>query len=103
MSPQGLQQVANEYMGLNDYKVAKAQAQQNWEQQHGGIGNVSGFETAWQGQVSPYAFVFNRMDPTQQRSLVGQLRGSSEGQRELSHLAQQLHYIKGSGLEPYIQ
>lgn len=103
MSPQGLQQVINEYQGLNDWKTAKVQAQQQWEGQHGGIGNVQGFETDWQAKVSPYAFVFNRMDPAEQAGLVSRLRGTPEGRAELTHLAQQLQYVKTSGLEPYIQ
>lgn len=102
-SPQGLQKVANEYMGINDYKIAKAQAQQAWEQGHGGIGNVQGFETAFQGNVSPYAFIVNRMAPADRRQLVGQLRATPEGQRELSRISQQLQWIKARGLEPYIQ
>lgn len=103
MSPQGLQQVINEYQGLNDFKLAKVQAQQQWEQQHGGIGNVQGFESDWQAKVSPYAFVFNRMDPAEQAGLVSRLRGTPDGRVELQHLAQQLQYAKSAGLEPYIQ
>jgi hypothetical protein len=103
MSPQGLQQVINEYQGLNDFKLAKVQAQQQWEQQHGGIGNVQGFETDWQAKVSPYAFVFNRMDPAEQTGLVSRLSATPDGRAELSHLAQQLQYAKSAGLEPYIQ
>jgi len=103
MSPQGLQQVINEYQGLNDFKLAKVQAQQQWEQQHGGIGNVQGFETDWQAKVSPYAFVFNRMDPAEQTGLVSRLSATPDGRTELSHLAQQLQYAKSAGLEPYIQ
>ena len=100
MSPQGLNQVVNEYQGLNDYKIAKVQAQQAWEQQHGGTGNVQGFETDFQAKVSPYAFVFNRMDPDEQRGLVSRMRATSAGRAELGHLAQQLQYAKNAGLEP---
>lgn len=103
MSPQGLQQVINEYQGLNDWRLAKVQAQQGWEQQHGGIGNVQGFETDWQNKVSPYAFVFNRMAPNEQAGLVSRLRSSPEGQREIAALTRQLQYLKQSGLESVIQ
>jgi hypothetical protein len=100
LSPRGLQQVANEYMGLNDYKMAKVQAQTSWENSHGGHGFVQGFEPDWQKNVSPYAFVFNRMDPQDQHRMVAQLNNSDEGRRELGLLANQLKWLKSSGLEP---
>lgn len=98
MSPIGMRRVQNELIGLSDYRIAKSQAQQQWEQTHGGIGNVSGFETAFQKQVSPYAFILARMDPVDRKELFAKLQGSAEGQRELSRVGEQLTFLKQSGL-----
>jgi hypothetical protein len=57
MSPIGLRRVQNELIGLSDYRIAKSQAQAQWEQQHGGPGNVTGFETYFQRAASPYVFI----------------------------------------------
>jgi hypothetical protein len=103
MSPAGLNQVLNEYMGLNDYRIAKTQAQQAWEQQQGGPGRVTGFETDWQSKVSPHAFIMMRMDPVARQKLFAQVGGTKEGQAELQHLAQQMQFIQQSGLEKFIQ
>ncbi len=98
MSPLGLQRIQNQLIGLSDYKIAKAQAQQQWEQAHGGIGNVSGFETAFQKQASPNAFIVARMDPTDRREMFAKLQGSDQGKQELTRLGSQLTFLKQSGL-----
>ncbi len=98
MSPIGLRKVQNELIGLSDYRLAKAQAQQQFEQGHGGIGNVSGFETQFQKQASPYAFIVARMDPTDRREMFAKLQDSDQGRRELARLGEQLTFLKQSGL-----
>jgi hypothetical protein len=103
ISPIGLQRVISEYQGLNDYRIVKSQAQQAWEQQHGGLGNVQGFETDFQAKTSPYAFIMARMDPTERRAIIGQLNQTPEGRNELQHLGQQIGYLKSSGLDQFIQ
>ena len=102
MSPIGLRRVLGEYQGLNDYRIAKAQAQAAWEQQHG-VGNVTGFETDWQGKVSPYAFIAIRMQPDDLQAMLTQVARTKAGQDELTHLNQQMQFIKNSGLEKFIQ
>jgi len=103
MSPAGLNRVLNEYQGLNDYHIAKSQAQQVWEQQHGGPGNVTGFETDWQAKVSPHAFIVARMDPVDRQKLFSQVAGQKGGAEELAHLGQQIQYITKSGMDQYIR
>jgi hypothetical protein len=101
MSPVGLGRVINEYMGLNDYRVAKAQAQQIWEQQHGGPGNVTGFETHWQGAVSPYAFVAMRMEPGDLKAMLSHVASQKGGAEELARLRAQMNYIDQNGLDKF--
>lgn len=98
MSPIGLRKVQNELVALSDYRLAKSQAQQQYEMAHGGIGNVSGFETQFQKQASPYAFIVARMDPTDRREMFAKLQGSDEGRRELTRLGEQLTFLKHAGL-----
>jgi muramidase (phage lysozyme) len=98
MSPRGLQSVQNELIGLTDYRIAKAQAQQAWEQAHGGPGNVTNFETTFQRQASPYAFVVARMDAPDRQELFAKLQSSAQGRQELARLGQQLQFLKQSGL-----
>lgn len=97
MSPMGMRRVTNEMMGINDFTQAKAQAQQAWEQQHNG--QVHGFETAFQNQVSPYAYIVARMDPTDRKNMYIQLQQTDAGRTQLAKIGQQLQYIKSSGLD----
>jgi hypothetical protein len=98
MSPLGLQRVQNELVGLSDYKIAKSQAQEQWEGQHGGPGNVAGFETAWQKQASPYAFIVSRMASEDRQQMIAKLQSSDAGRKELARLGEQLQFLKQSGL-----
>jgi hypothetical protein len=100
MSPKGLRQVVSEYEGLNDYRIAKARAQADWENQHGGVGHVEGFESNWQAKapVTPYAFVLRRMDPVERRQLFGEWQKTEEGRAVLKRLAQENEYAQQNGL-----
>jgi hypothetical protein len=100
MSPKGLQQVVSEYEGLNDYRIAKARAQQDWEMQHGGVGHVEGFESNWQAvaPVTPYAFVLKRMDPAERRALFGGWQKTEEGRAVLQRLQRENDYAQKNGL-----
>lgn len=101
MSPMGLNRTINEFMGLNDYRIAKSAAQQQWEQRQGsnGPGDVSGFENNWQNTVSPYAFIVARMEPADRQKLFAQVSQTKGGQAELDHLTEQVRYIQSSGLD----
>ena len=101
MSPQGLQRVFGQLMGLNDYKIAKAQAQQTWEAARGG--SVGGFETDWQKQVTPYAFMISRMAPQDLQEMKAKLETTQEGRAQLSKIVDQLRYVKSTGLDQALQ
>ena len=100
-SPQGMDRVLNEYRGLNNFRLAKMQAQAQWEQDHGGPGHVGGFETDFAKKVSPYSFIVARMTPEDRANVYKQLNTSEEGRRELKLLATQLQHIHSNRLEPY--
>jgi hypothetical protein len=99
-SPRGTTRVINEFQGLNDYLIAKNQAQGMWRQGHG---NLQNFETDWQSRVSPDAFLLNRMTPEDRQSTITQLQATPEGRGTLKTLAGQMQYLKNSGLENSIQ
>jgi hypothetical protein len=101
MSPQGLRSVVNEYMGLNDYKMAKAKAQLDWETKNGGLGNVQGFEANWQAKppVTPYTFIISRMDQPERQQLFAKWAKTDEGRGELQKLAEQRQYAVANGLQ----
>lgn len=96
MSPMGMRRVTNELMGLNDFSQAKAQAQQAWEQKYGTVHN---FEANFQNQVSPYAYIVARMDPTDRKTMFAQLQQTDAGRQQLAKIGQQLQFIKGAGLD----
>jgi hypothetical protein len=99
-SPRGTMRVVNEFQGLNDYLIAKNQAQGMYRQSHG---NLQNFETDWQSRVSPDAFLLNRMTPEDRQSTITQLQATPEGRGTLKTLAGQMQYLKNSGLENSIQ
>lgn len=103
MSPAGLNRVIAQFQGLNDFKLVKAQAQQDWEQQHGGIGNVSGFETAFQKQVTPLATMFMRLPSADQAELAQKLSSDKDGLALKAKLIQQINYLKSQGYDSVIQ
>jgi len=99
MSPIGMRRVQNELLGLSDFRIAKAQAQRQWEGTHNN--SVSGFETAFATQASPYSFIVARMDPQDRKGLIAKLQGTDEGRNELARLGQQMQVMKGAGLGQY--
>jgi hypothetical protein len=100
-SPMGTIRVLNEFQGLNDYVIAKTQAQGIWRQTHNG--SVRDFETDWQSRVTPDAFMMYRMTPQDRQSTIQQLQQTPGGRSTLNTLAGQMQYLKSSGLEKAIQ
>jgi hypothetical protein len=100
MSRQGLQGVIGELQGLNDYKMAKATAQSHWEDKHGGVGHVEGFESDWQAHppVTPYTFIISRMEPQEQQKLFSTWSSTDEGRGMLQKLAAERQYAISNGL-----
>jgi hypothetical protein len=100
LSRNGLRDVISEYQGLNDYRIAKAKIQDDWEREHGGLGHVEGFETWWNSAapVTPYTFIIQRMTPENQNELIRKWQGSETGQVELQRLRSQLQFATQRGL-----
>lgn len=102
MSPKGLGLVVGELQGLNDYKIAKAMAQNSWEMAHGGTGRVEGFESDWQAHapVTPYTFIIQRMPQPDRQALFAKWNQTDEGRAELQKLRGQVQYAAQNGLNP---
>jgi hypothetical protein len=99
MSPKGLNAVIGELQGLNDYKIAKANAQAQWEDQHGGVGHVEGFESNWQAKapVTPYTFIISRMPQNERQELFGRMATTDEGRAQLQRFAQERQTATANG------
>jgi hypothetical protein len=99
MSPKGLNAVIGELQGLNDYKIAKANAQAQWEDFHGGVGHVEGFESNWQAQalVTPYTFIISRMPQNERQELFGRMATTDEGRAQLQRFAQERQTATANG------
>jgi muramidase (phage lysozyme) len=99
MSPKGLNAVIGELQGLNDYKIAKANAQAQWETEHGGVGHVEGFESDWQAKapVTPYTFIISRMPQNERQELFGRMATTDEGRAQLQRFAQERQTATANG------
>ncbi len=100
-SPKGFDRVSAQLMGLNDFKIVKGQAQQDWEKDHGG--SVAGFETAFQKQLTPLAFMFMRLSAPDQLELATNLSKTAEGKALRAKLSEQILHVKKQGYDGVIQ
>jgi hypothetical protein len=97
MSPLGIHSVIGELRGLNDYKVAKAQALNSWMGQHSN--SALGFEDAWQSQppVTPYTFIISRMGQPERQQLFAKWNQTPEGRAELQRIRGQMTAASQAG------
>ena len=100
MSPKGLNAVISEYQGLNDYRIAKAKLQADWEMEHGGVGHIEGFESDFAAKhpVTPYTFIIQRMSEDDQNELIRKWQGTAQGQEQLKRFKTQLQFAAQKGL-----
>jgi hypothetical protein len=89
-SPQGLRKVVPQLIGIHDYDIASSQALRQYEQANG---NNAGFQTWWQKQASPYAYMVARMQGDDRRELIAKLQGTAQGRTELNRLNEQLTFL----------
>jgi hypothetical protein len=87
MSQAGFGIVASQLKATNDFLIARAQAGAQWAQQHGG--SMAGFQAAWNQNVSPAAFVFERMqqeNPDVLRDTVTRMSQTPAGKAALKNI-----------------
>jgi len=98
MSPDGFRAVINQMGGVNDYSIAKQQTAQDWASRQG---TLAGFETAWNKNISPTAFVMHRLQTDQPEvfaSTVKQLSATPKGREILKNVKAGLAWGNQAGV-----
>lgn len=96
-SQQGFGQVADQWQGINDFRLAKQKFAQTYQS------HPQDFNVDFNSQVSPVAFMLNRMQQTAQgqadaQAMFARLQSSPEGRQQISHIQQQYRYARDAGL-----
>jgi hypothetical protein len=100
-SQRGLDRVLGQVQGMQDYRLAKQIAQNQYVNQPGRGGwDNNGFEAQFNTTVSPYAFMYMRLSDQDRAEIRNQLAGSKAGQAELGRLQGQIKYITDNNLLP---
>ncbi len=100
-SPQGFDRTSAQMMGLNDFNIIKAAAQQKWEDDH--KGSVAGFEADFRKQLMPVALMYRRLSDSDQAELIQKWKQTDEGKTMLGKIRSQLNYVGANGLYSVVQ
>lgn len=105
LSEGGFKEVATQMKGLNDFAIAKQQASADWKAANGGSlgANKSGkdFQSAWNANASPAAFVLHRMqqeNPAGLQNLISTMSKTPEGKAALQNMKSQMTWANDQGL-----
>ena len=98
MSDNGFGQIADQLQGVNDYKVVKARASDAWRARPGGDGTLAGFESNWNQNITPAAFLVHRMSPQDWQATAANLQKTPTGRAYLSRVVSELQYGQRAGL-----
>ena len=96
-SRQGFLRVADQWQALNDYRIAKQQFAQNY------TGSPSNFNVDFNSQVSPTAFLLNRMSQTPEgqhdmQTMIARMQETPEGRAQIERMNRAYQFAKQSGL-----
>jgi hypothetical protein len=96
-SAQGFGQIADQWQGLNDFRIAKQIFASKYQ------GQPQDFNVAFNSQISPTAFLINRMAQTPQgqqdmTAMMGRLQATPEGRVAVTRMMQEFSTAKGMGL-----
>lgn len=92
----GLNYIFNQLSANNDFQRAKAQAADVWRPQRGGT--LDGFESAWNKNVSPFAFLAHRMSAGDLQSMAANLQGTAQGRALLTKMMGEVQYAQKNNL-----
>lgn len=98
MSQPAFSQIADQLQGVNDFEIAKQAAADRWRARQGGDGTLAGFETDWNKNIGPAAFLVHRMQPTDLQAMAANLQKTPDGRAALAHIKTQMQYADASGL-----
>lgn len=102
----GIHLVGNQMMGMNDFAIAKQQAAGGWRQANN---NSAGpmtkggpdFQTYWNDNMSPAAFVFHRMlteNPAEANALISRMVAQPGGRATLESIHKEMTLAEQAGL-----
>jgi hypothetical protein len=96
-SAQGFGQIADQWQALNDFRLAKQKFAQNY------LDKPEQFNMQFNSNVSPTAFLFNRMAQTPQgqadmQALLANMQKTPEGRLMAGRILQHYSYAKKAGL-----
>lgn len=94
MSPEGFKQIINQKLAINDYKLAKQTARDQWLETHR---TPEGFETEFNKNVSPAVFLVSRLDEQQLVGMRNNLLKREGGEKIIGNLMKKLSYAKQNG------
>ena len=94
---EGFGQVADQWQGLNDFRLAKQKVKQGY------MGNPQDFNVDFNSNVSPTAFMINRMmqTPVGQHNfqlMMDRMQSSPEGRQTITHIMKGYNYAKQNRL-----
>jgi hypothetical protein len=105
MSEGGFKQIATQLKGINDFAIAKQQAAADWKATNNGSLGVNkpggkDFQSTWNAQASPAAFVIHRMqqeNPAGLQNLISTMSKTEEGKVALKNMRSQLQTANDNG------
>lgn len=100
MSRQGFNQISDQFQSVNDFNIAKHQAGQAWRD---ATGSMDKFETEWNKNITPAAFLVSRLPPDQLGALKANLERTAEGRSTLSSITRQLKWAHDHNLDQLVR
>lgn len=96
-SQQGFGQIADQWQGLNDFRLAKQRYAQGYQ------GNPGDFNVDFNSKVSPTAFLLNRMSQTEQgqqdmQAMLARMQQSPSGRLTAKRMLQEYTYARDNSL-----
>ncbi len=96
-SKQGFSQIADQWQGLSDFRVAKQQFARGYQ------GNPQDFNTDFNTKVSPTSFMLNRMEQSPEghadaQAMLARMQATPEGKLLARRMLQQYQYAKTNGM-----
>lgn len=96
-SRQGFNQIADQWQGLSDFRIAKQQFARGYQ------GNPQDFNTDFNTKVSPTSFMLNRMEQTAEghqdaQAMLARMQATPEGKLLARRMLQQYQYAKTNGM-----
>lgn len=99
ISKGGFNQIKDQLQSVNDFSQARAEALQKWKDSHDGT--PKGFEADWNKNVTPGAFLLDRVynrDPEAAATMIKNLSMTPEGKSILANIAKGRNYINSIGV-----